>query len=184
MHDNDTFTGERTVWYNPASHLKEFKIIADFYMEAMAHAVGKRVVDVGCGKAFGTFLLSLVAREVFGIDKSAEAFPTLEQMLPNKAHTKFLEIDLDKEPVDITADLCVAIEVLEHLEDPHYFLQNLKAQSIFFTIPCYGDKNPFHKIEYDEQKAADMIRAHFPNLTYRMEARRMVGYAFKNQPLP
>lgn len=182
----EKYTGERTIWYNPGSHLKEFRQIANYYMEAMEHAKGKLVVDVGCGNGFGTFLLSLVAEHVYGIDVYHPVELEEERYrLPFQSKVaKFLQLDLEKEPVDITADLCVAIELIEHLENPSFFLSNLKANSLFFTIPCYGNKNPYHKIEYDEEKAAALIRMFFPHLTYRMEARRMIGYAYKEELLP
>lgn len=182
----EKFTGERTIWYSPADHLKEFRQIANYYMEAMEYIKGKIVVDVGSGNLFGTFLLSLVAEHVYGID----LYHPLElddpkYRLPFQSKTtKIMQMDLESEPVDMTADVCVAIELIEHLEHPGFFLSNLKAKAIFFTIPCYGDRNPFHKIQYDEQKAAELIRAHFPELTYRMESRRMIGFAFKKDYLP
>lgn len=175
---NDTWTGERTIWFNPGDHLQEFKQINDYYMDAMVHCVGKRVLDLGCGHAFGTLLLSLVADRVDGYDIK---FPTSEAMkLPFKAETRLHEVDLEKHTIPEEADVCVAIEFLEHVSNPDFVLENLKVQEIYFTIPCYGDKhNHFHKVEYDEQKAADLIRRHFPNLTYQMVSKRMIGLAKK-----
>ena len=178
------FTGERAIWWDPSDHLREFKTCLDFYLEAMDHARGKRVIDAACGTGFGTFLLSTVAEEVFGIDVNAEIFAESEARLPFRCPTKFLELDLEKSPVDITADLCVSIETIEHLENPDFFLSNLKAKELFFTVPCYGNKNEFHKIEYNEEKCAELIRRHFPILTYTMPGRRMVGHAKKPQILP
>lgn len=185
---DEKFTGERVIWWKPATHLKEFKLAMNLYMEAMQYAIGKTVVDAGCGTGFGSIFLSLVAPKVHAIDANVPE-PLLEKN-PDESPAfgtgdiVFHQLDLENEPVDITADLCVAIEFIEHLKNPEYFLANLKADSIFFTIPCYGDRNPFHKIEYDERKAAELIRGYFPHLTYRMEARRMIGIAHKNKPLP
>lgn len=178
------WTGERIIWNRPGKHLSEFKKCVNWYIEAMEYAKGKRVVDAACGTGFGTFLLATVASEVFGIEISAEAFEAAERQLPFQSAIKFLEIDLEKEPVDITADLCVSIETIEHLANPDFFLENLKAKALFFSIPCYGNKNEFHKIEYDEAKAAELIRRHYSDLTYRMENRRMIGYATRPARLP
>lgn len=174
----ETWTGERTIWAAPGDHLKEFRQIANYYMEAMGYAKGKRVLDVGCGNGFGTFLLSLVASDVIGVDISEEIFASGEARLPFQAHTTFQALDLDKDLAPEGAELCVAIELIEHLEHPDFFLEN-EAAAIFFTIPCYGDRNPFHKIQYSEASAAGLIRKHYPELTYRMEAGHMIGYAFR-----
>lgn len=176
----EQWTGERTIWQAPGDHLKEFRQIANYYMEGMQYAKGKRVIDVGCANAFGTFLLSLVASDVVGIDINADIFASGESLLPFQAHTTFKALDLEYSEANMEADLCVAIELIEHLGNPDFFLENLKTSALFFTMPCYGDRNPFHKIEYNEQKAAELIRRHFPDLSYRMEAGHMIGYATRN----
>lgn len=173
------FTGERITWNDPASHIGDFKLITELYMQAMVEAVGKRVIDAAAGTGFGTFLLSLVAEEVFAIERDAEAVAEFDGKLPFKAPVRILPIDLEKEPVDITADLAVSIETIEHLENPEFFLANLKAKSLFFSIPCYGDKNEFHKAEYTEEKAKALVTKYFPILTYTMSRRRMIGLAHK-----
>ena len=174
------FTGERVVWNKPGDHLSEFKICANFYMDAMVHAKGKRVIDAACGTGFGSFLLSRVAEELFSIDVEPEVFEPHEDILPLGCKTTKLALNLETEPVDITADLCVSIETIEHLANPDFFLSNLKAKSLFFTIPCYGDKNNhFHKIEYSEESAKALITKYFPILEYRMEKKRMIGIAHK-----
>lgn len=173
------FTGERIVWENPADHLKEFQQCSNYYMEAMHHAKGKRVVDAACGTGFGSFLLSLVAEKVFALDKYDMwgQWRPFEVMTPNPI--TFMQIDFEQAPVDITADLAISIETIEHLANPDFFLNNLKAKSLFFTIPCYGNKNEFHKKEYDENTAKQLIMKHYPLLDYRMEHKRMIGLAHR-----
>ncbi len=177
--DLNEWSGERVIWSNPREHLKEFKQCSNYYMEAMEYAKGKTVIDVACGSGFGTFLLSLVASRTFGMDIADHEgkWEALTKASPNSI--VFGVMDFEKEPVDITADLAVSIETIEHLANPEFFLCNLKAKSLFFTIPCYGNKNPFHKIEYSEQSAAALVKKYFPMLTYRMEKGHMIGLAIK-----
>lgn len=182
--DLGEYTGERILWQKPEEHLKEFKQISDYYFEAMQYAKGKRVIDVACGSGWGTFLLSLVAEETFGFDIAdyGPIWDTLRFATPirNKIDPiVFGILNFEKEPVDITADLAVSVETIEHLINPEFFLGNLKAKSLFFTIPCYGNKNPYHKIEYTEQSSAELIKKYFPILEYRMEKGHMIGYAQK-----
>lgn len=167
------WTGERIVWDNPKEHLDEIGKVFGWYLEAMKY-VNKRdiVIDVACGTGFGTFMLDKISSQVHGIDKLDMDW---ESKLPYE-RTTFHIMDLDKDAVDITADIAVSIETIEHLENPDFFLKNLKAKSLFFTIPCYGDKhNTFHVIEYSEEKARDLISKYY-DITYRMERGRMIGY--------
>ena len=128
----------------------------------------------------GTFFLSLVAEKVDGFDIDIHrSLRDGSVKLPVQCDSNLHIVDLEKLPIAEEADVCVAIELLEHLENPEFLLEHLKVQTLFFTIPCYGDRNPFHKIEYNEEKAANMVRKFFPNLTYRMEAKRMIGLATK-----
>lgn len=180
MRDEQTWTGERILWQKPGDHLSEFKTCVDFYLEAQKYAVGRRVIDAACGSGFGSFLLSVVAREVMGVDiqDQADSWERLKTASPGDL--RFTSLDFEHERVDFGADLVVSIETIEHLENPDFFLSGLRAGSLFFTIPCYGDKtNTFHKIEYSEESAAALIRKHFPVLDYRMEKRRMIGIAHK-----
>lgn len=173
------WTGERVLWQNPKEHLKEFRQCSNYYFEAMQYAIGKRVIDVACGSGFGTLLLSLVAEHITGID-IADYGPIWDKITETAiADGHFQIMDLEKEPVDITADLAVSIETIEHLGNPEYFLENLKAKELFFTIPCYGNKNEFHKIEYSEASAKALIEKYFPILKYHMEAGHMIGHAMK-----
>jgi SAM-dependent methyltransferase len=175
MHND--FTGERIVWKNPGDHLKEFALCTNFYMEAMERARGKRVLDLACGTGFGSFLLSTVAKEVVGIDGEdlEEHWEPLVAASPGDL--RYAMMDFETEKIDFGADLTVSIETIEHLANPDFFLSGLRTPELFFTIPCYGDKNEFHKIEYNEEKAAELIRRHFPILEYRMQGRRMIGFA-------
>lgn len=179
--DLSKWTGERVIWNNPSDHIKEFRQCSNYYFEAMELAKNKIVIDVACGSGFGTFLLSLVASETHGIDvvDHGTRWDALGKASPHLVN--FQTMDLEKEPVDITADLAVSIETIEHLANPDYFLSNLKAKSLFFTIPCYGNKNEFHKIEYSEQSAKELIERHFPILSYHMEKGHMIGIAHKKE---
>lgn len=171
----EEWSGERIVWQNPREHLKEFQQCLNYYMEAMQYAKDKVVSDAACGTGFGSLLLSLVAERVLAYDiRGPFDIPS-----HSASNIYFTERDFDKEVMGHTSDLTVSIETIEHLADPDFFLSQLPSPALFFTIPCYGDKNPYHKIQYSEENAKALITKYFPNLTYRMERRRMIGYAIK-----
>lgn len=178
--NNDTFTGERSIWWHPADHLEEFRKITDWYIEAMKYCTDKRVLDLGAGHGFGSFLLSTVAKRVDAYDikllfDTSARTHTLPFICPSKAH----HLDLETAKVEEKGDIAVAIEVIEHLANPDFMLENLRVDSLFFTVPCYGNKNEFHKIEYSEESCKTLVERHFPRLEYRMEKRRMIGIAHR-----
>jgi hypothetical protein len=170
------FTGERTLWWKPGDHLAEFRAITDWYMEAMVHCVDKRVLDLGSGHCFGAFLLSTVAKSLDTYDYFTTT-PSDADNFPYQCGTRHHARDLELEVIREEGDIAVAIEFLEHVANPGFVLKHLKTPRLFFTIPCYGDRNPFHKVEYSEESALVLIKRYYPHVGYRMEHRRMIGLA-------
>lgn len=173
------FTGERTIWMDPRDHLKDFIKIHSWYMKAMEHCFDKTVIDVGSGEGFGSMLLSTVAKDVIGCDIIS---PTEQGRLRVMGFGKlrFHTADLNTDRI-LSTDICVAIEFLEHLKDPEFFLENLQVDELFLTIPCYGDRNEFHLREYNEESAKKLIEDHFKpsEFNYSMEGKTMIGLAIK-----
>jgi SAM-dependent methyltransferase len=78
------------------------------------------VVDVGCGEGRFRALLNGIATDYIGID--AVRFDAL----PKEVH--FRPADLDRDPLpldDRSADAVVALETIEHLENPRRFVREL-----------------------------------------------------------
>ncbi|WP_394848596.1 class I SAM-dependent methyltransferase [Pendulispora brunnea] len=80
------------------------------------------VVDVGCGT--GSIARTLLGsfRQYVGCDG------VRYESFPHESWASFVQADLDKPPYPIadgTADLVLAIEVIEHLENPRAFVREL-----------------------------------------------------------
>ncbi|MGE3706854.1 MAG: class I SAM-dependent methyltransferase [Vicinamibacterales bacterium] len=90
------------------------------------HAVARgRLVDVGCGTGTLFQVLGIQFRSYCGLDAVRyEAFP---------AAAGFHQVDLDApawpEPAS-TADVVVAVETIEHLENPWAFMRQLAALAV------------------------------------------------------
>jgi SAM-dependent methyltransferase len=95
----------------PALHMAQH---AARYAWAMRLCEGKRVLDVGCGVGYGSYMLSWVADSVtaFDVDPTAIAM----------ARERYAGVDYrlaDVTETDIPeADVAVCFEVLEHVSDP------------------------------------------------------------------
>lgn len=111
------------------------------YIKQHSHLINKRVLDVGCG---GGILSEALAKEgamVTGIDLSAPAI----EIAKKHAEAAGLNIDYFHKDASTLAnekpqyfDVIVCMELLEHLDNPHDFVQTLSLMlkpdgKIFFS---------------------------------------------------
>lgn len=90
------------------------------YVWAMARCEGQRLVDLGCGVGYGSFLLSWTAGEVTGIDIDVGAITYARE---NFKDVRYLVGDLSDPHFLPQADIAVCFEVLEHLPAPEPLLE-------------------------------------------------------------
>ena len=109
------YTGERAIPWNPATgtHIMHAHVMR--YAWALQFAAGKVVCDLGCGCGYGSFMLSWVAREVIGVDCHTETMDYAREHF-KASNLSFWQRNITQESPP--ADLYVAFEVLEHLNDP------------------------------------------------------------------
>lgn len=125
------------------------RLFLDRYNYVFKHLYGQRVLDAGCGTGLGTFIYSLVAREILAVDYSAEAIAKA-QKLSHQCPVTFIQADLNT--VDLAeTDVCVAIEVLEHLQPGNTFLERLRAQTLIFSLPL-ENPGPYHLISFKTRR--------------------------------
>jgi SAM-dependent methyltransferase len=141
------YTGERAIPWNEAvgwvmdQHVQRYAWTLQF-----CH--GKRVVDLGCGTGYGSFMLSWVATYVIGLDISTLSI--------NFAQDRFCADNLYFFTGDITAqipsaDMYVCFEVLEHLESPDQLIGNIDG-TLLWSIPV-DQPGGFHMRGYTAQEA-------------------------------
>ena len=95
------------------------------YDEAVGHAAGRDVLDVGCNTGYGTMRFVPVARRVVGVDVSPRAIEAAVQRAVD-GHPEFLVTDGTTLPFpDDSFDLVTSFQVIEHLEDPMPYLAEL-----------------------------------------------------------
>ncbi len=146
---------------NFENHFKVYRFVRQL-------AVGKDVLDVGCGTGYGTDHLAEVARSAVGVDLSRSAIRWARKRYPQG---RYMEMDVQdlKFPND-SFDLLVSSENFEHLPEQAKHVGELarvlRPDGICFVASpnpwmFIGIDNPHHVKEnsYDELRA--LFTPHF-----------------------
>ncbi len=100
------------------------------YFFATRFAFGKKVLDLGCGKGYGTRVLAEVSSSVLGVDLNPESIEFAKTTYSHK-NLKFDRRDVRVITDDIrhSFDVIVSFEVLEHLSpaDADVFMKTIKG---------------------------------------------------------
>jgi 2-polyprenyl-3-methyl-5-hydroxy-6-metoxy-1,4-benzoquinol methylase len=93
--------------------------------------------------------------------------------------TDFIVSDFEKEFPEGQWDTIVAFEIIEHLENPDFFLENVKKALtpegvLVFSLPHDADV-PGHKHVYDEAKARALIESHFKIKEWHIQDKSVIA---------
>jgi 2-polyprenyl-3-methyl-5-hydroxy-6-metoxy-1,4-benzoquinol methylase len=95
------------------------------YDEAVKHAVGRDVLDVGCNTGYGTIRFAPVAGRVVGVDVSPLAIEAARERAVD-GRPEFIQTSGFELPFPAaTFDLVTSFQVLEHVPDATAFLREL-----------------------------------------------------------
>jgi trans-aconitate methyltransferase len=127
------YTGERAVPWNKATGPGVMHPHIMRYAWATQFAWAESVVDLGCGVGYGSYILSMVADSVLGVDVNSEsiAYADMRFVAPNLDYERHNLLD---GPPEGRPSLYVAFEVLEHLADPMLLVDDLDAPLVW-SIP-------------------------------------------------
>jgi len=168
------FTGERftpecvrEIWYE---HWARYAFAAGF-------ARDKRVLDAACGEGFGSALLARAAREVTGLDVSAQAVAHAQARYGGIANLRYVQGDCTQlDLADKSFDLVVSIETLEHVAAQEAmvagFARVLADDGVFIVSSpdkhTYSDvtgfRNEYHVRELYRDELLALLAAHFPEV--------------------
>lgn len=138
---------------------------------------GSKVLDVGCGTGYGSFLLSKKFK-VFAIDISKEAIDYARRHYPFSV--SFIISDATLLPFgDLEFDAICSFEVIEHIKDDKKMLSEvirvLKSGGKFImSTPrkLNADlRSPYHLREYDYKSLFSLLRRYFKKVEIRGQVR-------------
>jgi len=97
----------------------------------------KTILDIGCAEGFVTNEISGIKEcDITGIDLSARDISEAKKQYP---YLRFIEGDIYKLPFNSKSfDMVIALEVLEHLENPEIALEEIQRVAkkwILFSVP-------------------------------------------------
>ena len=143
------------------------------YMMAANFVKGKKVLDVGCGVGYGSWLLKdSGATEVLGVDISEEAIDYASKKFSDK-NTKFETGDGENlKNYNRNFDTVTAFEFIEHIHGQETFLkgvkENLKPNGQFFVSSpnknTYQNHNHFHVSELTPGNFEKLLKKFFKNV--------------------
>lgn len=132
-----------------------------------------RILDVACGTGYGTSILSQKADTIYGIDISFEAIAFARDRYENQ-NTTFLQADVYDIPFkNDYFDAVVGYEMIEHLENPKLFLQEvsrildkggtfiISTPNRLVTSPDGHLMSPYHTQEFDPDELYKLLAKHF-----------------------
>jgi len=147
------------------------------------------VLDASCGQGYGSFILSLHAGMVYGLDVNS-GYLNKARKYYNKDNIKYyIYDDFYMSEDDFKADKIVCIETFEHInrDEIGSYISNLLKRlkpggSMFLTAPLGHDRksdyNPHHLNEPSINFLYDIFRNRFSKMNFRID-RFTNSYGYK-----
>jgi len=147
------------------------------YVMASRFTSGKRVLDLGCGEGYGTWIISRSASEAVGMDAGDETI--------SKAKSRYVAENLSyvaghsgKLPFpEKSFDMVVCFELIEHVAEAAQvdclaqIKKVLKQDGVLListpnkSLSTNPNENPYHLREMDLPEFMDLITPQFKNIT-------------------
>lgn len=150
------------------------------YAFALRHCYRRDVLDAGSKDGFGAQVLSWSANTVTLADVSPEWLGAAERNGGYLSPAKFVLADFNVGFPDGEWDTVVSFEVIEHVDDPDFFLANIAAHLapggvLVFSVP-HMVANHEHKTLFDEAKIRETVGRHLDvEELYVQDAKYLTG---------
>jgi SAM-dependent methyltransferase len=145
-----------------AEHLSRYRWAAQL-------AAGKRVLDAGCGTAYGTAMVAEGdAAAVVGVDIAESVLESVRGEMPQGVELRVGDLTA-LDIADDQFDLIVCFEVIEHFEDPDIVLDELArvlapGGALLVSSPnrgVYPPGNPHHHHEFTPDELTSALGTRF-----------------------
>lgn len=152
------------------------------YIFAMPHVQGLDVMDAASKDGYGSSLLAQVANKVTLVDNSAFWLGKAESNYTYQGKANFIVDDFNKGFPEGEWDAVVAFEIIEHVEDPDFFISNItshlkKGGELVFSVPHMKEEE-CHLTLFDEDKIRGLISKYLTITEFYVQK----GYGISNIP--
>ncbi len=131
----------------------------------------KKGLDLGCGEGYCLIGVSLIAKEIVGIDQETNEFGKMVEQTFLSNHyfcpAIFKRKNLEEELIDESCDVCFAFEFLEHIKNPEFVLEQIKNVPLFvFSLP-HNAVCRYHKQNFiSKEQVENLIGKYFKKIEW------------------
>jgi SAM-dependent methyltransferase len=138
------------------------------YDFAIPYIAGKKVVDIGCGLAYGTSLMAAHADRITGIDYDQQTIEANKIRYKHITNLDFLRSAVPPLALeDNSVDVVTAFQFIEHIENRDEFIKDVlrvlrPGGKLLITTPNAKKslaRNPFHVHEYTFDEMKEELRS-------------------------
>lgn len=153
------------------------------YAFALKHCYRVNVLDAGSKDGFGSQILSWAADRITLADISPEWLGFAEKNGGYVAPATFILADFNKGFPEGQWDTIVSFEVIEHVDDPDFYLGNIAKAlkpggKLVFSVP-HMVANHEHKTLFDEEKIKETVGKHLKITEFYVQDKKYLS----NEPL-
>ena len=135
------------------------------YLYSFPWCSNKSVLDAGSRDGYGAHLVSSLTKKITLVDISEKMLSNAKKYHRWLCPAEFIINDFEKDFPKGKWDTILAFEIIEHLKDSDFFVNNIKKHLNYmgyfiFSVP-HMMKNPAHKVLFDEEKIKKLINKYF-----------------------
>lgn len=149
------------------------------YAFAMMYAWKRDTLDAGSKEGFGAQVLSWAAKSITLADIEDKWLKQSEKNGGYWCPATFVKADFNKGFPEGTWDTIVSFEVIEHVEDPDFYIANIAKAlrpggHLVFSVP-HMVANHEHKTLFDEAKIKEVIGKHLDIVEFYVQEKKYLN---------